>query len=93
MKNIISIIATLAVIAVLFSSCSYSSAVPLLVTDNTSVKTGEAKEVVGIFGKKDVNVSIAKAAENGGITKVATVDFRTETSLFKTTYITIVTGE
>lgn len=96
MKNIklnISAVALVAIMA-LFSSCKVTTTLPLMVTDNsTGSKTGEAKVVVGIFGKKDIDVSIARAAEDGGITKIATVDFKTITTPFKTTYITIVTGE
>jgi len=75
------------------SSCSVSA--PLLVTDNGGSKTGEAsyKVVLGIFRPMDADISIAKAAKNGGITKVSTVDSKVKAGLFATTYITTVTGE
>jgi hypothetical protein len=73
-------------------SCSVSG--PYLVTDNTADKKGEASYSVflGIFREKDCDASIKRAAENGGITRVATVDKRIESKMFKTTYITVVTG-
>jgi len=73
-------------------SCSISG--PILVTDNTNEKKGEASYsvVLGIFRPKEVDISIKKAAKNGGITKVATVDFKIESKMFKTTYTTVVTG-
>jgi hypothetical protein len=39
------------------------------------------------------DASIRSAAENGGITKISTVDQKVESSLFITTYSTVVTGE
>ena len=82
-----------AFIAILFASCSVSR--PILITDNASKKTGTAElnVVLGIFRPMEADLSIAKAAKNGGITKVATVDYTVESKLFKTTYKTIVTGE
>jgi len=74
------------------ASCSISR--PVLVTDNASEKEGTAEfsSILGIFRPMEADVSIKKAAANGGITRVATVDFRIEGGLFKTTYKTIVTG-
>ena len=91
MKKVKNIFVALTTILVI-SSCSISR--PVLVTDNASEKQGVAEfdVVLGFLRPKDADVSIKKAAENGGITKVATVDFRVEGSLFKTTYKTIVTG-
>ncbi|MFK7756541.1 MAG: TRL domain-containing protein [Flavobacteriales bacterium] len=91
MKNILIILSI--AIATIFSSCTYVSTYPLLVTDNASSKTGEVSVEVGLLGKKDIDLSISKAAKNGGITKIATVDYRVKTQLFKTTYTTIVTGQ
>ena len=80
------------VTAVIMASCSVSR--PVLVTDNASEKEGvsEMTVILGIFRPMNADLSIKRAAENGNITKVATVDFRVESSLFKTTYKTIVTG-
>lgn len=92
MKTLTKIIAAL-VITVTMASCSISA--PYLVTDNAGPKKGEASYsvILGIFRPMDADVSIKTAAKNGGITKVASVDWRVESKLFKTTYITVVTGE
>ena len=66
---------------------------PGMVTTATIVKTGEAKKKVWFGIAKDVDVSIATAAKNGGITKVATVDYGYKGGLFSKTYFTRVTGE
>lgn len=78
--------------ALILASCSVSR--PVLVTDNASEKEGSAEfsVILGIFRPMEADISIKKAAENGGITRVATVDYRVESKLFKTTYKTIVTG-
>jgi hypothetical protein len=85
-------ILSVAVVAIVMTSCSVSR--PVLVTDNASEKEGVAEMTVilGIFRPMNADLSIKQAAENGNITKVATVDFRVESSFFKTTYKTIVTG-
>ena len=79
-------------LAAFITSCSVSR--PILVTDNAGEKEGVAEfsVVLGIFRPKDADISIATAAKNGGITRVASVDFKVEAKLFKTTYKTIVTG-
>lgn len=81
-------------LALILAMTSCSVAGPFLVTDNAGVKTGVSSYNV-VFGFKPMNAdaSIATAAKNGGITKVATVDFKVEGKLFKTTYSTVVTGE
>lgn len=78
----------------MFASCSVSG--PGFVTDNAvNTKTGEASYNVWIFGIRpmDADASIRTAAKNGGITKVASVDYKVKGGLLKTTYSTIVTGE
>jgi uncharacterized lipoprotein YajG len=76
----------------MLASCAASA--PLLVTDNTGQKLGKAEfsVILGIFRPMSADISIAKAAKNGGITKVATVDMVVKGGLFKTTYTTVVTG-
>lgn len=83
----------LAIVAGILSSCAISA--PMLATDNANQKQGTAefKVILGIFRPMKADISIAKAAENGGITKVATVDRVVKGGLFTTTYQTIVTGE
>lgn len=66
---------------------------PGIATGNVAEKTGEVeKEVWFGIAIKPVNLGIEKAASNGGITKVATVDYSIKKGLFKTTYKVIVTG-
>ena len=91
MKNIGSILA-IGLFALIVSSCSYSQ--PLLVTDNASAKTGTAEFTVvfGFIRPADTDISIKTAAENGDITKIASVDYVVESKLFRTTYKTVVTG-
>lgn len=80
-------------IVTLLASCSISG--PLMVTDNEiSDKRGEASYTVwlGFIRPMDADVSIRTAAKNGKIRKVATVDQRVESKLFRVTYTTVVTG-
>ena len=88
-KNTLAIVAAAATLA----SCSFTY--PGYVTANpVGSKVGEASRKVFLglaFGTTDL--SIEKAAKNGGITKVATVDYKVTGSLFSTTYTTIVSGE
>lgn len=82
------------ILAVMVSSCAISY--PVSVTANKSVKEGRASANIW-FGIPPMNMDlgIKTAAENGGIKRVATVDFLVETKLLgiKQTYTTIVTGE
>lgn len=91
MKKIKYTIAAVTTVLIL-ASCSLSR--PMLVTDNAGEKEGTAEYsvILGIFRPMTADVSIKKAAENGGITRVATVDRVVESKLFKTTYKTVVTG-
>mgnify|MGYP003635503224 CR=1 FL=1 len=80
------------------SSCSVSgplTAPKALVTKNavgSKVGKAERKIWLGIWlGNTDL--SITKAAKNGKITKIATVDAEIEGGFLSTTYRTIVTGE
>lgn len=91
MKRIIPIIITAIVICL--SSCSVS--LPFHVTDNAAEKTGEAsvKVILGFIRPMDADLSIQKAAKNGGITEISTVDQKVTGGLFVTTYTTVVTGK
>lgn len=74
-------------------SCSVSG--PFLITDNESDKKGTASFSVyfGIFRPMDVDVSIAKAARNGDITRVSSVDYKVQRKfIIKKIYTTTVTG-
>lgn len=78
---------------VLITSCTAFK--PGIINENSSEKVGEASYtvVLGIFRPMHADISIRKAAENGGITKISTVDFVVEYNPFSKTYKTIVTGE
>jgi hypothetical protein len=91
MKNIFKTV-VIAIGLIVMTGCSISG--PILVTDNPNEKKGEASYTVilGIFRPKNVDISIKKAAANGDITKISTVDFRVKSKIFKKTYTTVVTG-
>jgi len=83
---------------IFLSSCAVSgpTTIPaaLVTTNDVGSKEGMAEKTIwfGIWiGNTDL--SITKAAKDGGITKVATVDSEIESSFFRSTYRTIVTGE
>lgn len=78
--------------ASLLASCTTSG--PLMVTNNTISKRGVAERKIYFnitFGHTDLG--IATAAKNGGISKVATVDYSMTGGLFVKTYRVVVTGE
>jgi len=76
-------------------SCNPIMISPLIVTDNpVGSKVGESSYRLNLLGfpsTKDADRSIATAAKNGGITKIATVDFKYDVQA--RSYTTIVTGE
>lgn len=76
------------------ASCSIVT--PVNATGNTVGKRVGTAVATGYLGYIfiDQDASIAKAAKNGGITRISTVDIK-KTSLFNliVTYETIVTGE
>lgn len=92
MKNLKKIIA---VGLLTFSVASCSVSYPVAVTNNpVGPKRGVAmrKIFLGIaFGHTDLGA--IKAAKQGGITKVGSIDFKVYGGIFKKTYTTIVTGE
>jgi len=88
--------ALMAVALLSLGSCSISG--PLLITDNPGGKMGKRGEAsykvyLGFIRPMNADVSIATAAKNGKITKVATVDQKITGGFFSTTYTTVVTGE
>lgn len=89
MKKILLLSSVVAALA--FTSCT--QVYPGMVTTASSVKKGVASKKVWFGIYKDIDVSAATAAKNGGITKVATVDYGFKGGLFSKTYFTIVTGE
>jgi hypothetical protein len=92
MKKIFNIII---VAAMGLSLAACTTVIPGMATRNsigTKVGTAERTVFLGLaFGHTDLGIE--KAAKNGGITKVATVDRSITGGLFSKTYKTIVTGE
>lgn len=79
-------------VALMATSC-VTRIYPGMVTNASSTKEGIAKKTVWFNIAKDIDLSIATAAKNGGIKKVATVDYGVTIGMFKRTYFTRVTGE
>lgn len=80
--------------AALIALCSCTVTFPGVATSNPiGSKTGIAEKKIFIFPIGNTDIGIEKAAKNGGITKIATVDYSIRAGLFTTTYKTIVTGE
>ncbi len=106
MKKTVTLVALSAAAALTFSGCAMTIGSPATgfilnnskgpgkVTDNKIVKTGTStcQSILGLVASGDC--SIATAAKNGGIKKVATVDYDVNNilGLFATTTV-IVTGE
>ena len=90
----IKIIAAFAVLVAMMSSCALT--LPVNATSNTvGSKVGTAK-ATGYLGVLffDADASIRTAAQNGGITKISTVDVKASSFLgLVVSYETIVTGE
>jgi len=81
----------LSLIAISMASCSVTY--PGVATGNEAVKEGVSEKTVWFgIALTPVDVSIEKAAKNGKITKIATVDHQIKAGLFSKTYKTIVTG-
>ena len=93
MKKVKSIFALLALVAMM-SSCSLT--LPVSATSNpvgTKVGTAKATGYLGVLFF-NADASIQRAAKNGGITRISTVDIKSGTILgLIVTYETIVTGE
>ena len=93
MKKIKNIIMASFVLAMM--SCNPILVSPVIITDNpVGSKVGEASyrlNIIGLPSTKDANRGIAEAARNGGITKIATVDFKYD--IQNKSYSTVVTGE
>ncbi|TAG05085.1 MAG: hypothetical protein EAZ44_03965 [Cytophagia bacterium] len=87
----------LSLVSVMFlSSCAVT--LPVAATSNPiGSKVGSAKttRILGIFFFDGGDAGIQKAAKNGGITKVSTVDFRTSLVFLSlvVSHETIITGE
>lgn len=82
------------VVALFATSCAIDQRFPILFTNNTIQKTGKVTKTCPLnfcFGNSDL--SLGSACKNGGITKIATVDYTIEGTFFSVKYSTVVTGE
>ena len=78
---------------VIISSCTMNK--PICATSNPLGEKQGAYTQVSILGIPPIankSSAIAKAAENGGITNISTVDYNTTWLIFLIKYETIVTG-
>ena len=94
MKNIIKIVVA-GLLSVSLNACSVTTRLPAMVTDNPAGEK-EGRATVKVIGNVFVlggDLSIRTAAENGGITKISTVDYEVKSGLFVSKHTTIVTGE
>lgn len=94
-KMKIKVFACVILVAVLLiSACTINR--PVCATSNplgTKVGTYTQTGFLGFPPTMNKDAAILKAAENGGITKISTVDFRTTWMIFTIKYETIVTGQ
>jgi hypothetical protein len=96
MKKICFVVLALALMSL--AACS-TITTPVRITDNpVGTKTGEATATISYvpligYVVLSGDISLSSAAANGGITRIATVEQRVDTSLFSTKITTIVTGE
>ncbi len=92
--KLLSKLAAVLVIIVLLSSCTINR--PVCATSNpmgTKVGTYTQTGILGFPPMANKEAAVAKAAQNGGITKISTVDYNTTWMIFIMQYETIVTGE
>jgi hypothetical protein len=85
----------LGIVAVIFVMASCQVAGPLAVSSNpVGSKVGTSSYgMILAFPPLNGDASIRTAAKNGGITKIATVDYKVSWYVFFTKVETIVTGE
>lgn len=82
------------VILLLISACTINR--PISATSNPLGQKVGVYTQTSLFGFPPIankDAAIAKAAYNGGITKISTVDYNTTWMLFVVKYETIVTGD
>ena len=96
MKKTFALLALLVVVGMSCASTYVKQGVNFSQVNGNSVKVGEAESRVwfGIFGQRTYP-TIKQAADYGGITKIATVEYYSKPGLFGIwkDYFTIVTGE
>lgn len=93
MKKVVLILAVVAMIMMV--GCA--AVTPLAATSNpvgTKVGESSASYLLGFFPMSSTSdAGIQKAAQNGGITRISTVDVKEKNMFFLRTVTTIVTGE
>ena len=92
MKQLAKLLAVV-LLLVIISSCTVNK--PICATSNPLGEKQGVYSQISILGIPPVanqNAAIAKAAENGGITSISTVDYNTTWLFFLIKYETIVTG-
>lgn len=92
MKKIIPVLAACAC----FALASCATITPITATSNpVGSKVGEASAsyLFGAFQLGNADMGIQKAAKNGGIKLISTVDQKVSSGLFVTKVTTVVTGE
>ena len=92
MKELAKLLAVV-LLLVIISSCTVNK--PICATSNPLGEKQGVYSQISILGIPPVanqNAAIAKAAENGGITSISTVDYNTTWLFFLIKYETIVTG-
>ena len=92
MKQLAKLLAVV-LLLVIISSCTMNK--PICATSNPLGEKQGVYSQISILGIPPIankNAAIAKAAENGGITNISTVDYNTTFLFFLIKYETIVTG-
>ncbi|HNS84486.1 MAG: TRL-like family protein [Candidatus Cloacimonas sp.] len=92
MKQLPKLLAVI-LLLVIISSCTMNK--PICATSNPLGEKQGVYSQISILGIPPIankNAAIAKAAENGGITNISTVDYNTTFLFFLIKYETIVTG-
>lgn len=87
------ILISLFILGIGLSSCA-TYTMPSMVTENEmGEKVGRSSYTTVLGISFDRSRSLAKAARNGNITKISTVDYEIENNFFTATYTTVVTGK
>ena len=99
MKRKIALLVLFIMVGILIVNCASTyvkQGVNFSQVNGDSIKVGQVESRVwlGIFGKRTYP-TIKEAADNGGITKIATVEYYSKAGIFGLwkDYFTIVTGE
>ena len=92
MKQLPKLLAVI-LLLVIISSCTMNKSI-CVISNLLGEKQGVYSQIsiLGIPPIANKNAAIAKAAENGGITNISTVDYNTTFLFFLIKYETIVTG-